>query len=82
MLYYNELLDPARAAVVSLLGHSFGGMVAAQIAATSPERVDKLALIAPVGLWLDEHPVPDISGARRSGFPSSCSPTHRVRWPR
>jgi pimeloyl-ACP methyl ester carboxylesterase len=62
VLYYNELLDHLGLERVSLLGHSFGGMVAAEIAATNPERVDKLALIAPVGLWIDDHPIPDISG--------------------
>jgi pimeloyl-ACP methyl ester carboxylesterase len=62
VLYYNELLDVLEMPRASLLGHSFGGMVAAEIAANNPERVDKLALIAPIGLWLDDHPVPDISG--------------------
>ena len=46
----------------TLVGHSFGGMVAAEIAANNPERVDRLVLIAPIGLWRDDHPVPDISG--------------------
>ena len=36
--------------------------MAAELAANNPERVDKLVLIAPIGLWIDEHPVPDISG--------------------
>jgi pimeloyl-ACP methyl ester carboxylesterase len=62
VLYYNELLDELGLSRATLLGHSFGAMVAAEIAATNPERVDRLVLIAPIGLWLDEHPVPDISG--------------------
>jgi pimeloyl-ACP methyl ester carboxylesterase len=37
-------------------------MVAAELAATSPHRVERLVLIAPIGLWRDDHPVPDISG--------------------
>jgi pimeloyl-ACP methyl ester carboxylesterase len=61
VLYYDELLDALGLATTSVVGHSFGGMVAAELAATSPERVDKLVLIAPIGLWLDDHPVPDIS---------------------
>jgi pimeloyl-ACP methyl ester carboxylesterase len=36
-------------------------MVAAEIAATNPERVSKLVLLAPMGLWVDDHPVPDVS---------------------
>ena len=58
----------------SLVGHSFGGMVAAEIAATSPERVDRLVLIAPLGLWRDDHPVPDISGVPRALGGSTCCP--------
>ena len=40
-----------------IIGHSFGGMVAAEIAATNPDRVSKLVLIDPIGLWRDDHPV-------------------------
>ena len=65
VLYYNELLDSFGVERATLVGHSFGGMVAAEIAATSPHRVDKLVLIAPIGLWRDDHPVPDISGIDR-----------------
>ena len=65
-----------------LVGHSFGGMVAAEIAATNPERVDQLVLIAPIGLWLDDHPIPDISGVPPSGSPSCCSPTRTGPWRR
>jgi pimeloyl-ACP methyl ester carboxylesterase len=61
VLYYAELFDVLGLPEFSLIGHSFGGMVAAEIAAINPERVSKLALLAPIGLWLDDHPVPDIS---------------------
>jgi pimeloyl-ACP methyl ester carboxylesterase len=43
-----------------LLGHSMGGMIAAEMAAIAPHDVDKLGLIAPAGLWLDNHPIPDL----------------------
>ncbi len=43
-----------------LAGHSMGGMVAAELAALSPNDVDKLILIAPAGLWLDDHPIVDL----------------------
>jgi pimeloyl-ACP methyl ester carboxylesterase len=62
VLYYNELLDVLGIEQATVVGHSFGGMVAAEIAATSPHRVERLVLIAPIGLWRDDHPVPDISG--------------------
>ena len=43
-----------------LVGHSMGGMIAAEMAAVSPNDVSRLALIAPAGLWDDDHPVPDL----------------------
>jgi pimeloyl-ACP methyl ester carboxylesterase len=43
-----------------LVGHSMGGMIAAEMAAVAPREVDWLGLIAPAGLWLDAHPVPDL----------------------
>jgi len=41
----------------ALVGHSFGGMVACEIAAAMPERVKRLVLIDPLGLWRDDLPV-------------------------
>jgi pimeloyl-ACP methyl ester carboxylesterase len=67
VLYYNELLDTLGVARATVVGHSFGGMVAAEIAANNPERVDRLVLVAPIGL---EHPVPDISGVPPERLPS------------
>jgi pimeloyl-ACP methyl ester carboxylesterase len=46
-----------------LVGHSMGGMIAAEMAAIAPDRVERLALICPSGLWLDSHPVTDIFAA-------------------
>src|SRR5450432_917334 len=43
-----------------LVGHSMGGMIAAEMAAIAPNDVSRLALIAPAGLWLDDHPLVDI----------------------
>jgi pimeloyl-ACP methyl ester carboxylesterase len=43
-----------------LVGHSMGGMIAAEMAAIAPNDVSRLALICPSGLWLDDHPIPDI----------------------
>ena len=43
-----------------LAGFSMGGMIAGEMAATAPHDVSRLALIAPAGLWLDDHPMPDI----------------------
>jgi pimeloyl-ACP methyl ester carboxylesterase len=42
-----------------LLGHSLGGMIAAEMACLAPHAVEKLVLVSPLGLWLDEHPIVD-----------------------
>ena len=43
-----------------VVGHSMGGMIASEIASVMPNDVDKLCLISSAGLWLDEHPIPDV----------------------
>ncbi len=43
-----------------LVGHSMGGMIAAEMACVNDRGLGKLALIAPAGLWIDEHPLPDM----------------------
>jgi pimeloyl-ACP methyl ester carboxylesterase len=54
-----DLVDALKIDHPILIGHSFGGMLAAEMAATEPRRVRKLALIAPAGLYLAEHPTLD-----------------------
>jgi len=55
--YCGELFDRFELGKTALVGHSFGGMVACEIAAAMPERVSRLVLIDPVGLWRDDLPV-------------------------
>jgi pimeloyl-ACP methyl ester carboxylesterase len=43
-----------------LVGHSMGGMIAAEMAAIQPNDVSRLALICPAGLWDDAHPIADL----------------------
>jgi pimeloyl-ACP methyl ester carboxylesterase len=43
-----------------LVGHSMGGMIAAEMAAVAPNDLTRLALIAPAGLWDDDHPIADL----------------------
>lgn len=59
VLYYYEVLDALELPSVPVIGHSFGGMVAAELAATNPTRVSKLVLISPIGLWRDDTPIPN-----------------------
>ena len=59
-LAYEELLDALGIASASLVGHFFGGMVAAELAAVFPERVARLVLASPLGLWRDDAPSEDL----------------------
>jgi pimeloyl-ACP methyl ester carboxylesterase len=43
-----------------LIGHSMGGMIAAEMACLAPQSLGKLVLVGSAGLWIDEHPIPDI----------------------
>lgn len=43
-----------------LVGHSMGGMIAAEMATLAPRDLDRLVLISAAGLWLDAYPIPDI----------------------
>ena len=63
VLPYDECPRPGSDAV-ALVGHSFGAMVAAEIAAHVPRRVTRLVLMAPLGLWNDAYPVADIFAQR------------------
>jgi len=57
VLYYDELFDALGLDAPAVIGHSFGGMVAAEIAATLRGRVSKLVLISALGLWRDDEPI-------------------------
>ena len=59
VLYYYEVFDACGLSSVPVIGHSFGGMVAAELAATNPDRISKLGLISPIGLWRDDTPIPN-----------------------
>lgn len=60
LYYYLDLLDALELHGVPLVGHSLGGMLAAELAAVQPARFTKAVLIAPLGLWNEAYPVPDI----------------------
>ena len=56
---YDDLFEALGLENATVIGHSFGGMIAAELAAHYPRRVARLVLIAPVGLWNDAYPVVD-----------------------
>ncbi len=53
VLCYEELLETLGIRNAAFVGHSFGGMVACEVAAGYPDRVRRLAMIAPLGFWRD-----------------------------
>jgi len=57
VLCYDELLDALGIESAPFVGHSFGAMVACELAAAYPRRASKLVLIDPIGLWRDDAPV-------------------------
>jgi pimeloyl-ACP methyl ester carboxylesterase len=58
-LYYLDFLDELQIENPHIVGHSMGGMLAAEITALAPYRVNRLVLVGAAGLWLDETPIPD-----------------------
>jgi pimeloyl-ACP methyl ester carboxylesterase len=67
-LYHDELFGALGLDGASVVGHSLGGMVAAELAAHVPHRVDRLVLAAPLGLWNDDYPVADMFIAFPNGI--------------
>jgi len=57
VLCYDELLTALKLDEAVLVGHSFGGMVACEVAAAAPRRARRLALIDPIGFWRDSERV-------------------------
>jgi pimeloyl-ACP methyl ester carboxylesterase len=59
-LHYDDVLEALKLDDVVLVGHSFGAMIAAELAAHVPKRVAQMVLISPFGLWRDDKPVADL----------------------
>lgn len=53
-----------------LMGQSFGGMLAAELAAHFPEIASRLVLLAPLGLWRADAPVTDYMSAAPHELPA------------
>ena len=68
-LHQCDVLDAFGLASAHVVGVSVGAWMAAELAAIAPHRVDRLVLVNPLGLWLD-----DVGGedpfAQHPGFPS------------
>jgi pimeloyl-ACP methyl ester carboxylesterase len=65
-----DVIDALKLKNPILVGHSMGGMIAAEMASVAPHDVARLGLIAPAGLWLDEYPIPDLFSTMPYEFPA------------
>jgi len=68
-LLAGDILDALDVTNPIVVGHSMGGMIAAELAAVAPQAIAKLVLICPAGIWLDEHPIPDLFSLMPHEYP-------------
>lgn len=73
---YLALLDALPGGKVSLVGFSFGGWLAAEIAAACSHRLDRLILVDPVGIKISDRETPDILDI----FNRSPAEVRRASW--
>ncbi len=57
VVYCGELFSGLQLDAPAVVGHSFGGLLAAEFAAAVQQSAGRLVLIDPVGLWRDDLPV-------------------------
>ena len=58
-VYYLDFFDAIGADRPYVIGHSMGGLIAAEAASLDSRRIKKLVLVNAAGFWLDEAPIPD-----------------------
>src|ERR1700677_254598 len=59
-LFYHELMDELGIDSAHIVGHSMGGMLAAEVAALDVHRAKRLYLVGSAGFLIDAHPHPDV----------------------
>jgi len=69
VLAYEELVRALGLENPVVVGQSFGGMLAAELAAFFPKLTDRLVLLAPLGLWRDDAPVTNLLAASAEQLP-------------
>ncbi|MFE4754994.1 alpha/beta fold hydrolase [Streptomyces mirabilis] len=69
VLLYEEAIRKLDIGAPVLVGQSFGGMLAAELAAAYPDRFSKLVLLDPIGLWRDDQPVANWIAAPPTALP-------------
>jgi pimeloyl-ACP methyl ester carboxylesterase len=69
VLAVRDIIDQAGLAGADLVGSSVGGSLAAEVAAIWPDKVKRLTLIAPFGLFDDKHPATDPWAQKQDDIP-------------
>ncbi|QRG69232.1 alpha/beta fold hydrolase [Brevibacillus choshinensis] len=60
ILCHYDLFDRLGLDAATVIGHSLGGMIGLELAATDQSRIKQLVAICPAGLFKEEEPVPDM----------------------
>ncbi len=63
VLFYRSLVASWGVEQIDVIGHSTGGMIAAELAVIAPRLVRRLVLVDAFGLWIDDEPAADPFGA-------------------
>ena len=61
--HYLGILDALALGAVDMIGTSYGGWIAVELACRWPERFRRVVLVDAAGLWLDEAPMAELFGA-------------------
>lgn len=69
VLIYEQTLRELGLSGVPVVGQSFGGMLAAELAAAYPALFSRVVLLDPVGLWRDDAPVANWIAAAPAELP-------------
>ena len=69
VLIYEQALRELSLSGVPVVGQSFGGMLAAELAAAYPALFSRVVLLDPVGLWRDDAPVANWIAAAPAELP-------------
>jgi pimeloyl-ACP methyl ester carboxylesterase len=70
VLYYDDLFATFGIERPIVVGHSFGGMAAAEYAAYFNDKPKALVLMDALGLWIDDAPVADINAMAERKVPA------------
>jgi pimeloyl-ACP methyl ester carboxylesterase len=84
-LYYRELVESWGIDSIDVIGHSLGGMFAAELAVIAPHLVRRLVVVNAYGLWIDDQPTLDpfgpadeVKAAKWHAGPPEKEPTNFV----